>query len=150
MVAWIFFIIYFCTAPSSPLNFSVSTVPGSPYQLSALWSPPIPKNGIITAYTVYCNTSASQAYPEQMIGPNLATVRSVVNWTMLAATITGLNPYTNYDCYVTANTSIGEGMQSNIVSNTTDESCEQYFIPKCKVLCNAQYMTCSIQSIMIY
>ena len=69
-------------------------------------SPPIPKNGIITAYTVYCNTSASQAYPEQMIGPNLVTVRSVVNGTTLAGTITGLNPYTNrYDCYVTANVS---------------------------------------------
>ena len=102
----------------------MSTVPGSPDQLSALWSPPIPKNGIITAYTVYCNNSASQAYPEQMIGPNVPTARSVVNGTTLTATITGLNPYTNYDCYVTGNTSIGEGMQSNIVSNTTDESCE--------------------------
>ena len=117
-------LIYFCTAPSSPLNFSVSTVPGSPYQLSALWSPPIPKNGIITAYTVNCNISASQAYPEQMIGPNVPTVRSVVNGTTLAATITGLNPYTNYDCYVTANTSVGTGMKSKIHSNTTDESCK--------------------------
>ena len=112
------------TVPSSPLNLYVSTVPGSPNQLSALWSLPIPKNGIITAYTVYCNTSASQAYPEQMIGPNLATVRSVVNGTTLTATITGLNPYTNYDCYVTANTSVGEGSPSTVATARTDESSE--------------------------
>ena len=112
------------TVPSSPLNFFVSTVPGSPYQLSAMWSPPIPKNGIITAYTVYCNTSASQAYPEQMIGPNIAFVRTVVNGTKLTATFSGLNPYTNYDCYVTANTSVGEGSFSNIAIARTGESGE--------------------------
>ena len=104
----------------------MSPIPGSPNQLSATWSPPIPKNGIITAYTVYCNTSASQAYPEQVIGPNVPSVRSVVNGSTLAVTFNaGLNPYTHYDCYVTANTSVGEGMQSNIVSNRTAESCEQ-------------------------
>ena len=102
----------------------MSTVPRSPHQLSALWSPPIPKNGIITAYTVYCNTSASQAYPEQLIGPNVATPRSVVNGTTLGATITGLNPYTNYDCYITANTSVGEGSLSAVTTARTDESCE--------------------------
>ena len=112
------------TVPSSPVNYSMSTVPGSPNQLSALWTPPIPKNGIITAYTVYCNTSASQAYPEQMIGQNVPTARSVVNGTTLAAIITGLNPYTNYDCYVTANTSVGEGMYSNIDTERTRESSE--------------------------
>ena len=111
------------TAPTSPLNLSVSTVPGSPNQLSASWSPPIPKNGIITAYTVYCNTSASQPYPEQMIGPNVPTVRSVVNGTTLAvAFTTGLNTYTQYNCYVTANTSVGEGTPSQIMTATTDQS----------------------------
>ena len=108
--------------PTSPLDFSLSTVPGSPQQLSAQWSPPIPKNGIITAYTVYCNTSASQAYPEQMIGPNLPTFRSVVNGSTVTAKIVGLNPYTNYDCYVTANTSIGAGNSSNIATARTGES----------------------------
>ena len=114
------------TAPSSPLNLSVSTVPGSPNQLSASWSPPIPKNGIIIAYTVYCNTSASQAYPEQVIGPNVPTVRSVVNGTTLAVILTtGLSPYTQYNCYVTANTSAGEGTPSQIVIAMTDLSSKQ-------------------------
>ena len=137
--------IFFCAVPSSPLAFSVSPVPGSPNQLSASWSPPIPKNGIITAYTVYCNTSAHQAYPEQVIGPNVAIVRSVVNGSTLTVTFTaGLNPYTQYDCYVTANTSVGEGMQSDIVSNRTAESCEQnqvLLIHSCTrvMLCNLAY-----------
>ena len=65
---------------------------------------------------MYCNTSASQAYPEQVIGPNIPTIRSVVNGTTLAVTFnTGLNPYTQYSCYVTANTSVGEGSPSMIV-----------------------------------
>ena len=111
------------TVPSSPLALSVSTVPGSHNQLSASWSPPITKNGIIIAYTIYCNTSASLAYPEQVMGPNVPTVRSVVNGTTLAATFsTGINPYSQYDCYVTANTSVGEGTPSPIITTRTSES----------------------------
>ena len=111
------------TVPTSPLALSVSTVPGSPNQLSASWSPPTPKNGIIIAYTIYCNTSASQAYPEQVIRPKVPTVRSVVNGTTLAATFsTGLNPYSQYDCYVTANTSVGEGTPSSIITTRTLQS----------------------------
>eukprot|EP00731_Ephydatia_muelleri_P007365 Em0003g1613a len=111
------------SVPSSPLALSVSTVSGSPNQLSASWSSPIPKNGIIIAYTIYCNTSASQAYPEQVIGPNVPTARSVVNGTMLAVMFsTGLNPYTRYDCYVTANTSFGEGTPSPVITTRTSES----------------------------
>ena len=80
------------------------------------------KNGIITAYTVYCNTSASQAYPEQVIGSNIPTIRSVVNGTTLAVTFnTGLNPYTQYSCYVTANTAAGEGSPSAIMTSRTVE-----------------------------
>ena len=137
------------TAPSSPLNLSVSTVPGSPNQLSASWSLPILKNGIIIAYTVYCNTSASQAYPEQMIGPNVPTVRSVINGASLGdmsmfrppATIstftTGLNPYTQYNCYVTANTSVGEGTPSQIMTARTDQSSKHN--PDIRIGKNAPY-----------
>ena len=111
------------TVPSSPLSLSVSTVPGTPNQLSASWSSPIPKNGIIIVYTMYCNTSTSQAYPELVIGPNVPSVRSVVNGTTLAVTFnTGLNPFTQYDCYVTANTSVGEGTPSPIITTSTSES----------------------------
>ena len=120
------------TVPSSPQNFSLFPVAGSPTQLSASWSVPIPRNGIITGYSVYCNTSANQAYPEQVIGSNVPTIRSAVNGTTLATTLTGLNPYTQYSCYVTANTSVGEGSPSTTLTQRTVETGElsiafQYF-----------------------
>ena len=108
--------------PTSPQNFTLSSVAGSPYQLSASWSAPIPKNGIITGYSVYCNTSANQSYPEQVIGLNVPTIRSVVNGTTLAVTLSGLNPYTQYSCYVTANTSVGQGSPSTILTVQTAQS----------------------------
>ena len=110
------------SVPSSPQNFSLSPVAGSPSQLSASWSVPIPRNGIITGYSVYCNTSANQSYPEQMIGPNVPTIRSVVNGTTLAATLSGFSPYTQYSCYVTANTSVGKGNPSAVFTILTAQS----------------------------
>ena len=107
--------------PSSPLNVALAPVASSPTQLSASWSAPIPKNGIITGYSMYCNTSANQSYPEQVIGSNMPTIRSVVYGTTLAVTLTGLNPYTQYGCYVTANTSVGEGSPSVLVTAQTFE-----------------------------
>ena len=72
---------------------------------------------------MYCNTSASQAYPEQVIGPNIPTIRSIVNGTTLAIKFnTGLDPYTQYSCYVTASTSVGEGSRSVIVFARTVEA----------------------------
>ena len=74
---------------------------------------------------MYCNTSASQVYPEQVIGPNIPTIRSVVNGTTLAVTFNiGLNPYTQYSFYVTANTSAGEGSPSEILTVRTGEGGE--------------------------
>ena len=113
--------IFYFVAPSSPRNFSLSSVAGSPTQLSASWSVPIPRNGIITGYSVYCNTSANQTYPEQVIGSNVPTIRSAVNGTTRATSLTGLNPYTQYSCYVTANTSVGEGSPSMVASSNTVE-----------------------------
>ena len=114
--------IYIFAVPSSPQNFSLSPVAGSPSQLSANWSVPIPKNGIITGYSVYCNTSANQSYLEQMIGSNVPTIISAVNGTTLAVTLTGLNPFTQYSCYVIANTSVGQGSPSTILTVQTAQS----------------------------
>ena len=71
---------------------------------------------------MYCNTSAIQSYPEQMIGSNVPTIRSVVNGTTLIATLSGLSPYTQYSCYVTANTSVGEGSPSAVFTILTAQS----------------------------
>ena len=109
-------------------------------QLISVFKAPNSPNGIITAYTVYCNTSAMQAYPEQMIGPNAPIIRSraVFNqiamlgdmktvWTILGV---GLKPYTRYDCYVTANTSAGEGPPSSIQSSRTSPSGKLWLLYK--------------------
>ena len=117
----------FNTAPLQTLGFSLAPVSGAGNKLSAAWAPPTQKNGIITAYTVYCNTSATQVYPELVIGPNAPTIRSVVNGTTLNTTFSsGVNPLTNYNCYVTANTSVGEGAPSQSLTTRTSESGEQY------------------------
>ena len=70
---------------------------------------------------MYCNTSANQSYPEQVIGSNLPTIVSVVNGTTLAVTLPGLSPFTQYSCYVTANTSVGEWYPSETLSAKTVE-----------------------------
>ena len=103
----------------------MAPVSTSANQIALAWTPPTQTNGIIIAYTVYCNTSATQALPEQVIGPNGATVRSIVNGTsQLAIFNTGLNPYTQYECFVTANTSAGEGLASPILIVRTGQSGE--------------------------
>ena len=111
----------YCSASSPPQSFSLSPVDGFSTRLTASWSAPIARNGNITGYSVYCNTSANQIYPEQIIGPNVPTIRSTVIGTTLATTLTGLNPYTQYCCFVTANTSIGEGTPSDLFTATTNE-----------------------------
>ena len=117
--------------PSSPSNCALASVLGIVTQLSASWSAPIPKNGIITGYSVCCNTSANQSYPEQVIGSNVPTIRSVVNGRTLDVNLTGLNPYTQYSCYVTANTSVGEGSPSNIVTVQTAQSGNNMLCYRC-------------------
>lgn len=112
--------------PSAPLNCVVSAVAGSPTFLSVSWSTPMPKNGVITLYSIYCNTTGSQPYPEQVIGPNMPTIRSSATATTMSVTFnTALKPYTNYSCYVTANTSVGEGRPSVVVTGRTAEGGEK-------------------------
>ena len=114
------YLVPFVTVPSAPLNFSLAPISGSPDMLLAMWTAPAKQNSSITAYTVYCNTSATQAYIEPL----------VVNGTTLTTIIDhDLGPYSQYDCYVTANTSSGEGMASRVLSARTSELSE----PICSV-----------------
>ena len=77
----------------------------------ASWSPPDPTNGIITAYTVFCKMPSDQEF-------------TTLNISTLSATIMELIPFTSYECYVTANTSVGEGPPSNNDTAMTDEGGE--------------------------
>ena len=46
----------------------------------------------------------------------------MTNGAVTEATVMGLLPFTNYDCYVTANTSVGEGLPSGTLTQRTVES----------------------------
>ena len=109
------------TAPSAPPMFWLFTVDGNSTLLDASWNPPDPPNGIITAYTVYCNTSSVQFYPEQIPTGNTVFTVEVLNGDT-AALVSGLTAFTRYECSVTANTSAGEGESSNVQSARTYES----------------------------
>ena len=109
------------TAPSAPIMFQLVTVDSDSTLLNASWDPPNQPNGVITAYTVYCNTSAEQFYPEQVPTGNTVFTVEVQN-DVRVAMVPGLTAFTSYECSVTANTSAGEGELSNTQSARTDES----------------------------
>ena len=72
-----------------------------------------------------------------MIGPNVPMVEVVVNGTVVTTLMTGLNPYTQYSCYVTANTSAGEGSHSEIITAKTVEGGDF----KCNPVCYYMYIS---------
>ena len=90
--------IQFCilsTVPSGPpLNLTISVTPRT---MLLFWSPPhaADRNGIITNYTVTCSLV------------NDIIQRTTTRETRL--TVTGLEPFTNYTCSVSAATVVGSG-----------------------------------------
>ena len=131
------------------MNTTVAKVIGSPTKLYIQWKPPEEPNGIIVAYSIYCKEaivddaeilgSASGSIPTSSGSGTLTamsrveyelgdisdyTILVVSNGTQLEAFVEDLTPFTNYGCFITANTSAGEGSSSRIVTATTDESSE--------------------------
>ena len=107
--------IIFCTVPTEPRNVSVTRVVDSPTQLHVQWKEPEDHNGIIQAYTVYCRTNT---IPET----DVIVIYQVVLANQLETLVDELTPFTVYECYVTANTSAGEGNPSVALTAVTDES----------------------------
>jgi len=102
-------------------------IPDSPLELHAIWEPPLEPNGVITAYKVYCSvyedgSGSGYVYLTQNTATNSIISTSVVPGNVTEAIVSGLTPYTLYECYVTANTSVGEGSASETVVAGTDES----------------------------
>ena len=61
----------------------------------------------------------------------MSTIKVVVNETTSAIVLDKyLNPDTQYECYVTATTSAGEGAPSERVTTRTSESGEQWYAYK--------------------
>jgi receptor-type tyrosine-protein phosphatase Q len=94
--------------PSEP-SISVSRREGEPNELLVTWTAPDSPNGVILNYTVYCNDSDS-------------VLVTTVSWSERSTVVVDLTPFTYYDCYVTANTSVGEGDKSTVKNAQTDES----------------------------
>ena len=111
--------------PSEP-SISVSRRDGEPNELLVTWTAPENPNGIILNYTVYCDTSlTSESGDNALMSEDtefLDAATVAVSGSARSAVVMNLIPYTYYDCYVTANTSVGEGNSSSVESAQTDES----------------------------
>ena len=108
--------------PSEP-SISVSRRDGEPNELLVTWTAPENPNGIILNYTVYCDTSPSSESGDNAQDTEFLDAATVaVSGSARSAVVMNLIPYTYYDCYVTANTSVGEGNSSSVESAQTDES----------------------------
>ena len=128
------------------MNTTLAKVVGSPTELYIQWKPPEQPNGIILVYNIYCTEvtandtqvlySGSGGIPvatssgsgtitampgEQNDMPDYA-ILVVTNGTQSEAFVEDLTPFTDYGRFITANTSVGEGTSSIIVTATTDES----------------------------
>ena len=105
------------------------TVMGYPTRLLVVWDPPVDPNGIILFYTVYCYEplfgSGDGSGNDMSLLPSDTSsnisISAIVPGSSLEATVMGLIPFTVYECYVTASTSIGEGYSSNTFPARTDE-----------------------------
>ncbi len=95
--------------PTVPRNFALSMVSGSPNTLSASWDIPEPTNGIISNYTINCNSSDSVT----------------VTGSILSANLSSLDPFTTYSCTISASTGAGEGNASVPAIETTVEDGKQ-------------------------
>lgn len=120
------------SAPTLPLS---ETVVGQASQLMVTWQPPSTPNGMIIQYTAYCYvgdqalvtndshlSNGSGSGDEESSSMNIIVSNATVTGSALSAIVDGLKPYTSYDCFVTAFTSVGEGETSYVVSGITYES----------------------------
>ena len=105
-------------------------VDGAPTVLEVTWEPPFEPNGVILAYTVYCYelqySSGLQYDDDSPLSPFfddlIAEFSTIVPGNQTQTFVAGLTPFTIYECYITANTSVGEGSPSVIRSAQTDET----------------------------
>ena len=92
-IATVISLIMCCTVPAGPPRqvFGVATNSTS---ILFVWSAPSTPNGVITEYQLQCS-GGGQVFNRIVMGTT--------------ATLSGLLPYTNYSCSITAHTSAGGG-----------------------------------------
>ena len=131
------FVLLLLLVPSAPEHPVVSRIVGSPLDLLVTWTSPSEPNGVIESYTVYCYKptahlgNGTQQYSESGsgmqqpdVGDESMYIHTIIPGNETQAVVTGLEPYTTYNCYVVANTSAGAGNPSFAHAATTDESGE--------------------------
>ena len=99
---------YYIEPGSSPAEFI--GVPVGSRSIMLNWSIPVKPNGVITQYRLQCSGG------RKMFSP-------VLNGSQTTTTLSGLLPYTNYSCSITAHTSVGGGPAAT-TSVVTDEESE--------------------------
>ena len=100
--------IFYIVPSGSPLNFTISSVTSRTLTLS--WYPPLPsqRNGVIISYLITCSSGDSIINSTQTSNTSL--------------TITGLQPFTNYTCTVSAATIVGDGPAATNSTMTNEDS----------------------------
>ena len=73
------------------------------------WMYPVEPNGVVTHYQLQC-TGREQ------------TLNHAVKGSLTTATLSGLLPYTNYSCSITAHTSVGGGPAATTIILTKEDS----------------------------
>ncbi len=110
--------------PTAPLNFAMEPTSDSS-QLTASWQQPTPSNGVITGYTVYCTIVSTM--DESPSEDNFA-VFALLTSANLGVMINDLQPFTYYQCFVSANTNVGKGPGSNRNTTRTIQDGEYIYI----------------------
>ena len=104
-----------CTVPAGPPhNFSI--VAKSSQSINVTWSAPTTPNGVITEYQLQCS------------GDN-KKLTSAVMGSPTTTTLSGLLPYTNYSCSITAHTSAGGGPAATISVTTLQDGELNFYVP---------------------
>ena len=94
-----------CTVPvGSPRHFF--GIAANSTSIILAWSAPLTPNGVITEYQLQCS------------GGGQVFNRTVMETT---TTLSGLLPYTNYSCSITAHTSAGGGPAAIIIVTTLQD-----------------------------
>ena len=81
--------------------------------LSASWEPPLPedRNGVIISYTLSCVTGDTDEDLSLDLNPVFAII------------LYDLSPQTQYNCQISAATSVGSGPATDSISATTSGTC---------------------------
>ena len=91
------------TEPSTPKNESVTLTTSTSAVIS--WSPPLEPNGVIIQYRLQCGLNVDRN----------------VSGSQTTITLSGLLPYTNYSCNITAHTSAGRGPAATVNITTAQD-----------------------------